>query len=61
MTAHPRVLVVDARRAPSGSNSRPPLLEQRRIIQLGRKQIVILDREGLKKAANGTYHEPEGG
>jgi hypothetical protein len=36
-------------------------LEQRRIIQLGRKQIVILDREGLKKAANGTYHEPEGG
>jgi Mn-dependent DtxR family transcriptional regulator len=29
-------------------------LEQRGIIQLARKQIVILDREGLKKAANGT-------
>jgi CRP-like cAMP-binding protein len=35
------------------------LLEQRGIIQLARKQIVILDREGLKKGANGTYHEPE--
>jgi Crp-like helix-turn-helix domain len=34
-------------------------LEQRGIIQLARKQMVILDREGLKKAANGTYHEPE--
>jgi CRP-like cAMP-binding protein len=34
-------------------------LEQRGIIQLARKQIVILDREGLVKAANGTYHEPE--
>jgi len=29
-------------------------LEQRGIIQLARKQIVILDGEGLKKAANGT-------
>jgi CRP-like cAMP-binding protein len=29
-------------------------LEQRGIIQLARKQIVILDREGLKKAAIGT-------
>ena len=34
-------------------------LEQRGIIQLARKQIVILDREGLAKAANGAYHEPE--
>jgi hypothetical protein len=34
-------------------------LEQRGIITLSRKQIVILDREGLKKGANGTYHEPE--
>ncbi len=33
-------------------------LEQRGIIQLARKQIVILDREGLMKAANGAYHEP---
>ncbi len=33
--------------------------EQRGIIQLGRKHIVILDREGLAKAANGTYHEPD--
>ena len=36
-------------------------LEQRGIIQLARKQIVILDRQGLKKVANGTYHEPEDG
>jgi len=35
-------------------------LEQRGIIQLARKQIVILDREGLMKAANWAYHEPEG-
>jgi CRP-like cAMP-binding protein len=35
-------------------------LEQRGIIQLTRKQLVILDREGLVKVANGTYHEPEG-
>ena len=34
-------------------------LEQRGIIQLGRKHIVILDREGLAKAANGIYHEPD--
>ena len=34
-------------------------LEQRGIIQLSRGQIVILDREGLKASANGTYHEPE--
>ena len=36
-------------------------LEQRGIIQLARKQIVILDRQGLKKVTNGTYHEPEDG
>ena len=29
-------------------------LEQRGIIQMARKQIVILDREGLVKLANGT-------
>ncbi len=34
-------------------------LEKRGVIALSRKQIVILDREGLKKSANGTYHEPE--
>ena len=34
-------------------------LEQRGLIGLSRKQIVITDREGLKAAANGTYHEPE--
>ena len=35
------------------------LLEQRALIRLARKQIVITDRAGLKAAANGTYHEPE--
>jgi CRP-like cAMP-binding protein len=35
-------------------------LEKRGIIALNRKQIHILDREGLKKGANGTYHDPEG-
>ena len=34
-------------------------LEQRALISLARKQIVITDRKGLKAAANGTYHEPE--
>ena len=34
-------------------------LEQRALIRLARKQIVITDRKGLKAAANGTYHEPE--
>ena len=33
-------------------------LEQRGIIQLARKHIVILDR-GAQKGANGTYHDPE--
>jgi len=36
-------------------------LEQRALISLSRKQIVITDRKGLKAAANGTYHEPETG
>ena len=31
-------------------------LEQRALILLARKQIVITDRKGLKAAANGTYH-----
>lgn len=35
-------------------------LEKRGIISLNRKQIQILDRDGLKKSANGTYHEAEG-
>ena len=34
-------------------------LEQRALIRLARKQIIITDRRGLKAAANGTYHEPE--
>lgn len=34
-------------------------LEQRAIIRLARKQIVITDRKGLEAAANGTYHNPE--
>ena len=34
-------------------------LEQRGVIQLSRGQIVILDRDGLKASANGTYHQPE--
>ena len=34
-------------------------LEQRGVIQMSRGQIVILDRDGLKASANGTYHEPE--
>ena len=34
-------------------------LEQRALISLARKQIVITDREGLKAAANGTYHKLE--
>ena len=34
-------------------------LEQRALIRMARKQIVITDRKGLKAAANGSYHEPE--
>lgn len=34
-------------------------LEQRALIRLSRKQIVIVDRKGLRAAANGTYHQPE--
>jgi CRP-like cAMP-binding protein len=34
-------------------------LEQRGLIRRARRQIAITDREGLKAAANGTYHEPE--
>jgi CRP-like cAMP-binding protein len=34
-------------------------LEQRALIRLARGQIVIVDRRGLKSAANGTYHQPE--
>ena len=34
-------------------------LEHRGVIQMSRGQIVILDRDGLKASANGTYHEPE--
>jgi CRP-like cAMP-binding protein len=34
-------------------------LEQRGVIRMSRGQIVILDRDGLKASANGTYHEPE--
>jgi CRP-like cAMP-binding protein len=33
-----------------------PFLEQRGMIQTARRQIVITDRDGLKAAANGTYH-----
>ena len=34
-------------------------LEQRGVIRLSRKQIVITDRKGLEAAANGSYHKPE--
>jgi Mn-dependent DtxR family transcriptional regulator len=34
-------------------------LERRGLIELSRKKIVITDRNGLKAAANGTYHKPE--
>ena len=34
-------------------------LEQRALIRMSRKQIVITDRKGLRAAANGSYHEPE--
>ena len=34
-------------------------LEQRGLIRLSRKQIVITDRNGLRAAANGTYYYPE--
>ena len=34
-------------------------LESRGLISLARRRIVITDRDGLKAAANGTYHQPE--
>jgi hypothetical protein len=34
-------------------------LEQRALIRLARKQIMITDRKGLEAAANGTYYKPE--
>jgi CRP-like cAMP-binding protein len=34
-------------------------LESRGLISLARKKIVITDRDGMKAAANGTYHQPE--
>ena len=34
-------------------------LEQRALIRMSRKQIVITDRKGLQAAANGCYHELE--
>ena len=34
-------------------------LESRGLISLARRRIVITDRNGLKAAANGTYHQPE--
>jgi CRP-like cAMP-binding protein len=34
-------------------------LEKRGLISMARKQIVVTDRDGLKAAANGTYHQPE--
>ena len=34
-------------------------LEQRGLIRLARKQIIVTDRDGLRAAANGTYHQPE--
>ena len=34
-------------------------LEQRALIRLARKQIVITDRKGLEAATNGTYHKAE--
>jgi CRP-like cAMP-binding protein len=33
-------------------------LEHRGIIRMSRGQIVVADRDGLKAAANGTYHQP---
>ena len=34
-------------------------LEGRAFILLSRKPIIVTDRQGLKAAANGTYHQPE--
>jgi CRP-like cAMP-binding protein len=34
-------------------------LARKAIIGSSRGQIVVLDRDGLKASANGTYHEPE--
>jgi CRP-like cAMP-binding protein len=34
-------------------------LEQRALIRMARKQIVITDRKGLEAIANGSYHMPE--
>ena len=34
-------------------------LEQRAVLKLSRKKIIITDRAGLQAAANGCYHQPE--
>jgi CRP-like cAMP-binding protein len=34
-------------------------LEQRALLNLSRRKIVITDRKGLQAAANGCYHQPE--
>ena len=34
-------------------------LERRRRMSLAREQIIISDPDGLKAAANATYHQPE--
>ena len=34
-------------------------LEQRALLNLSRKKIIITDRAGLQAAANGCYHQPE--
>jgi hypothetical protein len=34
-------------------------LQNRGLMGLARKQIVITDRSGLQAAANGTYHQSE--
>jgi hypothetical protein len=34
-------------------------LERKAVIRVSRGQIVVMDREGLRASANGTYHESE--
>src|SRR5213596_3388557 len=34
-------------------------LERKAVIRLSRGRIVVMDREGLRSSANGTYHAPE--
>ena len=34
-------------------------LEQKALIRMARKQIVVTDHDGLKAAANGCYHQPK--